>query len=99
MELVKVEQKKVELTHQRDMMKMESDQQKDIQKLQLEIEKLEQQKMKGTQDFVLKQRAQDTKDWEVLLNSENQQSMIDQTNITELNRRQDQFASEISSGG
>lgn len=96
MELVKVEQQKVQLTHQRDMMKMQSDHQKEVQKLQMEIAKLEQAKLKGTQDFVLKQRAQDTKDWEILLNSENQQSMIDQKNIAELNRRQNEYAQGLA---
>jgi hypothetical protein len=98
MELVKVEQEKVKLTHQRDMMKMEADSQKEIQDLQLQIDKIEQDKMKNTQEYVLKQRKQDSDEWQILLNSENQQSQIDQTNIAELNRRQDEFAQGMTSG-
>lgn len=79
MELVKVEAKKVELQNQQKMMEMQQKQAETQMKL-----------MEKSEELRLKAKDLERKEYEVLLKSENDQAKIDQSNLQELNRLQNE---------
>ncbi len=95
MELVKVEAKKAEMQNQQKQAEMQMKMRESQMKMQGEIQKLQLQLQKQQQDARLKNRDLDLKEGKILLDSELEQTRMDQDNLRDLEEAQDKFKGDM----